>query len=140
MSLSIVRHVNLTMKVKCEIILNAEQHGNRAAKCAYGVSEMSIRRWRKIRHEIFNARRAKRTFRSPKTGLYADLEAAVAEYIRQTRAVCRIVSREMICSKAKEEAELRNIEGFWASQGWCDRLMMRAGAWKSSGQTCIQSQ
>lgn len=47
------RNGNYDQEFKKRVILTAEQTSNRVAEKQFGVSESNIRRWRKLRDEIF---------------------------------------------------------------------------------------
>lgn len=46
-------HANYNVEFKKKVILTAEKTSNREAEKLFGISESNIRRWRKLKGEIF---------------------------------------------------------------------------------------
>jgi len=107
------------------MILFAESHGNRTAEREHEIDESLIRKWRKDRDRIFASNARRKSFRGPKTGLYAEIEEIVETFVLEERAQARVVTREKIRKRALEEARITGIVDFVASDGWCTRFMAR---------------
>lgn len=121
------KRVSYTAKFKRQVILYADEHGNRSAGNRFGVDESCVRDWRKKRVLIFKCNREKRAFRGRKSGLFPDLEVTVAAFVREKRSAARLVTAEMIQTKALQVAKDQNIprKEFKASRGWVERFMRR---------------
>ncbi|KAH7969993.1 hypothetical protein HPB52_023656 [Rhipicephalus sanguineus] len=72
-----------TAAFKKQAILLAEERGNSSAAEHLGVTESTVRGWRKCRDCIFQAAPTRKAFRGPKTGRFPKIEEDLAEFVRQ---------------------------------------------------------
>lgn len=111
---------------KRKVILCAENNGNRAAAKKFSINEANVRRWRKMRAELFACKTTTKSFSGPKSGKHPEIDSLILDYFQELRNKSFPVTREMIMSKAREIAKNVNIS-FKASRGWCEKFMKREG-------------
>ncbi|KAH7968390.1 hypothetical protein HPB52_008249 [Rhipicephalus sanguineus] len=85
-------------------ILLAEERGNSSAARHLGVTESTVRGWRKCHDRIFQAAPTRKAFRGPKTGRFPKIEEDLAEFVRQRRGHFLPVNAELVQIKARELA------------------------------------
>ena len=71
-----------TVSDKLQIINFAEQHGNRAAKREFGVSESNVRLWRRTKENLQKMPRLKRANRGKKAA-WPELEKDLLDWITE---------------------------------------------------------
>lgn len=107
----------------------SEERGNSSAARHLGLSESTIRGWRKYRDRIFQAAPTRKAFRGPKNGRYPTIEKDLAEFVRKRRGQFLPVHAELVQLKARELAREAGVprDTFKASRSWVQKFMRRAG-------------
>ncbi|KAH7948912.1 hypothetical protein HPB49_003401 [Dermacentor silvarum] len=111
---------------KRNVILAAEDIGNSAAGRQFGVTERSIRGWRRQKGALFACSGTRRSFRGPKNGTFPEIELALTESVQEQRAVHLAVSGELMQTKARELAREKGLtsSAFKASKHWIYRYIL----------------
>uniref|UniRef100_A0A131XQ93 Putative pogo transposable element n=1 Tax=Hyalomma excavatum TaxID=257692 RepID=A0A131XQ93_9ACAR len=114
---------------KRDVITAAEKIGNSAAGRQFGVTEGSVRGWRRQKEALFACSGKRKSFRGPKNGAFPEIELALTEFVREQRAAHLPVSMELMQVKARELAREKGMSSsdFKASKHWIYRYMCRAG-------------
>ncbi|KAL1424619.1 hypothetical protein MTO96_020023 [Rhipicephalus appendiculatus] len=110
-------------------ILLAKERGNSSAVRHLGVTESTVRGWRKCRDRIFQAAPTRKAFCGPKTGRFPKIEEDLAEFVRQRRGQFLPLNAELVQIKARELAREAGVprDTFKASRSWVQKFMRRAG-------------
>ena len=128
--LTTVKRQSYTVSDKLRIIRFAEQHGNRAAKREFGVSESNVRLWRKSKENLEEMPRLKRANRGKKAA-WLELEVDLLAWITEKRNNGLAILPSIVRLKALELAKNKKYripEGhFKADNHWCQRFMKRNG-------------
>ncbi|PNF30294.1 hypothetical protein B7P43_G15027, partial [Cryptotermes secundus] len=132
--------------VKKEIILYAEEHGNRAAGRAFDISESCIRLWRKHKAEIFSptaepkivitgpvqtwsvpAAKRKVVITGPVRSWYDQIEEALCAFINEQKENGNIIPLELVQLRAHDIAMSLNIPlaQFEATCTWLKRFIIQ---------------
>lgn len=121
------RRVSYEASFKRQVILYAEEHGNRKAAKEFGVAESNIRLWRQQRIAIFACKAARKKFTGPRKGRHPEVDEEVLKFILERRKNGLRVTSDTIRSKANEVATAQGIprQVFKASRGWVDRFLKR---------------
>lgn len=121
------KYKNYTAAFKLQVIVFAENRGNRAAEREFSVSEKLVRDWRKQKVSLKNTNLSRRAFRGPKTGMFPVIDEEVLGFVKELRNNGCSISYEMLQLKAREVARKNNIPltQFKASRGWVMRFMRR---------------
>lgn len=114
---------------KKRAILLAKERGNSSAARHLGLTESTVRGWRKCRDHIFQAAPTRKAFRGPKTGRFPKIEEDLAEFVRQRRSQFLPVNAEPVQIKAREFAHEAGVprDSFKASRSWVQKFMRPAG-------------
>ena len=119
-----------TVSDKLRIIQFAEQHGNRAAECEFGVSESNVRLWQKSKGNLEKMPQLKCANRGKKAAwpeLEVDLLAWITEKRNNGLAILPSVEQLKALELAKNK-KYRIPEGhFKAGNHWCQCFMKRNG-------------
>lgn len=113
--------------VKLEIVKYSEMFGIWATERQFGVSEASIRLWRKTKDKLSsleNPNKRKCRNGGPK---YGELEDVMRNFVSEEMAAGTVLTDAMIRRKAVEVAGQLNIEGFLGSAGWLAKFRQRTG-------------
>lgn len=116
--LTTVKHQSYTVSDKLRIIQFAEQHGNRAAKREFGVSESNVRLWRKSKENLEKMPRLKRANRGKKAAwleLEVDLLAWITEKRNNGLAILPSIVRSPRTSQEQEVQNSRRTFQSWQS-------------------------
>lgn len=123
------RRESYSAQFKRKVILCAEANSNHYAAEEYGVGRTCVIRWRRQRDQIFSCASTRKKFTGPQRGQHPELEAEVAEFIREERKNGFSVTCDGIREKANAVAKRLDIPRnvFRASRGWVQRFMKRQG-------------
>lgn len=115
-----------TSKFKLQVVLYAQENGNRAAGKKFDVDEKNVRRWIQAKDALEKTSQNRQSFRGKKAK-YPDLETNLLDYVRKIRKDGFSVSREMMQFEALRIANDMEIpqDEFKASYGWVRRFMAR---------------
>lgn len=89
---------------------------------ATGIPAPTIKDWIKEKERIIKAHndkkliRKKRRIGSGRKPMFPKVEKTTADFIRQLRSQCRIVSKQRVLQKLKEEAEKENLTEYRRSK------------------------
>lgn len=114
---------------KLRVVEAAEGSNNSAAARQFGVSESTIRDWRKLKNELIIMPPHKKACRGLSSA-NPELEKALFEWVSEHRNNGYAVSRTSIRLQAlrlKKSGEFSSSANFVASAGWCTRFMERHG-------------
>lgn len=117
----------------------AEASGNMSTQREFGVTEKSVRYWRK--QDQLSACNAWKTSLRGRRVVHLELEDKVAIFVREQHARSLPVSAELIRCKAAEIARQAGLsrEQFKSSASWVNRFMRRKSSPFVEGQRFARS-
>ena len=105
-NLTSTKHQSYTMSDKFRIIQFAEQNGNHAAECKFGVSESNVRLWQKSKENLEKMpwiKRANRGKKAARPELEIDLLAWITEKRNNGIAILPFLARLKAIELAKDK-------------------------------------
>jgi len=121
--------LSYTAKFKREVILCAEDKGNRKAAAIFEVYESNVLLWRKHMAAISGCEASRKKLTGPKKGRFPKIDDAVFKFFRERRKTGLFVSYDLLRMEAIKKARYLNIprSRFKASKGWAIRFMRWMG-------------
>ena len=107
--LTATKRQSYTVSEKLRIVNFAEQNGNRAAECEFGVSESNVRLWRKSKENLEKMPRLKRANRG-KTAAWPELEVDLLSRITEERNNGLAILPLLVRPKALELAKHKKYQ------------------------------
>ena len=126
-----------TAAFKLQVILHAEEHGNRAAGRQFGIGEAPVRDWRKAKDSLRTTKKTKKANRGHKPR-WPQLEDKLETWVLEQRAAYRGVSTTQIRLKAQQIAKDGGLPEFRGGVSWCALFMMRRNLCLRSCTTMFQ--
>lgn len=113
-----------TSEFKLKVVTRAEATGNRAAAREFGISESSVREWRKMKSEL-EKMSPQKCARRGASAKWPELENELKEWILARRKQDLPVSTLEVQIKAKLLATENDIANFKGSPSWISKLLKR---------------